>query len=299
MIAATGITKGFDGIQAIAEIDVYVNRGSVFGLIGSNGAGKSTLMRMLAGILSPDKGNVRIDDQEVFENTKVKSRCFFMPDEQYFFSNCTPDDMKAYYKQLYTGFDEDRYKTLMDGFQLDGKRKIRTFSKGMKKQISIICGLCARVDYLFCDETFDGLDPVVRQTVKGLFAADVAERGMTTVIASHNLREMEDICDHVGLLHKGGILLAQGLDDIKVNIFRAQFVVPLPFDATQLPGIHILKLEQRGSLYAITARGSRKGLEAGIKALEPTFFEMLPLTLEEVFISETEAVGYDIQKLVH
>ena len=207
MITAENATKRFGSITAVDHICAEVRDGSVYGLIGSNGAGKSTFLRMLAGILSPDEGAVRIDGADIFENVAIKARFFFISDEQFFFPNSTPAEMKNYYKRFYRYFDEARYHKLMDGFGLDENRKIRTFSKGMKKQVSVICGICAGTDYLFCDETFDGLDPVVRQTVKSLFAEDVESRGMTPVIASHNLRELEDICDHVGLLHRGGCLL--------------------------------------------------------------------------------------------
>ena len=199
MIRADNATKRFDDITAVDHICAEVQNASVYGLIGSNGAGKSTFLRMLAGILEPDEGEVWIDGEKVFENTAVKSRCFFISDEQFFFPNSTPQDMKNYYRRFYEKFDEQRYFKLMSAFGLDEMRKIRTFSKGMKKQVSVICGVCSGADYLFCDETFDGLDPVVRQAVKSLFAEDVAERGLTPVIASHNLRELEDICDHVGL----------------------------------------------------------------------------------------------------
>ena len=207
--------------------------------------------------------------------------------------------MKNYYKALYPTFDEARYRTLLDGFGLDGRRKIRTFSKGMKKQVSIICGLSAMTDYLFCDETFDGLDPVTRQTVKGLLAGDVADRGLTPVIASHNLRELEDICDHVGLLHRGGILFSRDLDDMKLGLHKVQLILREQPAGDPFAGIEVLKREQRGSLYTITARGTREELEDRIAALQPAFYEMLPLTLEEIFISETEVAGYDLKKLLY
>lgn len=298
MIEATNATKSFDGICAVTHIDAVIRDASVFGLIGSNGAGKSTFLRMLAGILKPDEGSITIDGKEVFENVSVKERFFYISDEQYFFSNCTPDEMRNYYQRIYTKFDNARYKKLMHGFGLDGSRKIRTFSKGMKKQVSVICGVCAGVDYLFCDETFDGLDPVVRQAVKGLFAADVLERGMTPIIASHNLRELEDICDHIGLLHRGGILLSRDLDDMKLGIHKLQCVFAGDFDLSMLSDLEILQSEQRGSLWTMTVRGSREAIEARIAAMQPTFFEMLPLSLEEIFISETEVAGYDIKKLI-
>lgn len=253
---------------------------------------------MLAGILEPDEGEVWIDGEKIFENTAVKSRCFFISDEQFFFPNSTPQDMKNYYRRFYEKFDEQRYFKLMSAFGLDEMRKIRTFSKGMKKQVSVICGVCSGADYLFCDETFDGLDPVVRQAVKSLFAEDVAERGLTPVIASHNLRELEDICDHVGLLHRGGILFSRDLDEMKLGMYKVQciFGAPLPEDAWN--GFDLLKKEQRGSLYTITARGERDELMAKINKMNPTFCELLPLTLEEIFINETEVAGYDVKKLL-
>lgn len=298
MITAENATKRFDNITAVDHVCAEVRDGSVYGLIGSNGAGKSTFLRMLAGILKPDEGTVCIDGADIFENTALKERFFFISDEQFFFSNCTPVEMKDYYKRFYQHFNEERYRKLMQGFGLDEKRKIRTFSKGMKKQVSVICGICAGTDYLFCDETFDGLDPVVRQTVKSLFAEDVESRGLTPVIASHNLRELEDICDHVGLLHRGGILFSRDLDEMKLGMFKMQciFTDELPADAWQ--GMDVLRLEQRGSLYTLTARGSREELLAKVNAMNPTFCEMLPLTLEEIFINETEVAGYDIKKLL-
>lgn len=190
MIRSTDATKYFGTLCAVDQVNAEIHDGSVFGLIGSNGAGKSTFLRMLAGILKPDKGSVTIDGQDIFENTALKQKCFYISDEQYFFSSSTPEEMKRYYSLLYPKFDHGRYQHLMKAFDLDEHRKIRTFSKGMKKQVSVILGVCAGTDYLFCDETFDGLDPVVRQAVKSLFAEDVTERGMTPVIASHNLREL-------------------------------------------------------------------------------------------------------------
>ena len=299
MITAENATKRFGDITAVDHVCAEVRDGSVYGLIGSNGAGKSTFLRMLAGILSPDEGAVRIDGADIFENIALKERFFFISDEQFFFPNSTPAEMKNYYKRFYRRFDEERYRKLMAGFGLDENRKIRTFSKGMKKQVSVICGLCAGTDYLFCDETFDGLDPVVRQTVKSLFAEDVESRGLTPVIASHNLRELEDICDHVGLLHRGGILFSRDLDDMKLGLHKVQLILREQPAGDPFAGIEVLKREQRGSLYTITARGTREELEDRIAALQPAFYEMLPLTLEEIFISETEVAGYDIKKLLY
>ena len=298
MIEARNLTKKFDSIVAVDHINAKIRDGYVFGLIGTNGAGKSTFLRMACGILKPDEGTIQIDGEDVFENPKVKSRFFYISDEQFFFGNATPQEMVVYYKAIYPAFDEARCYKLLESFGLDKKRKVSTFSKGMKKQLSVILGICANTDYIFCDETFDGLDPVMRQAVKSLFANDMAERNLTPIIASHNLRELEDICDHVGLLHKGGILLSKDLDDMKLNIHKIQCVLKPGMKVENLTELEVVKVEHRGSLATITVRGTRDEIEAVMRGYEPVFFEMIPLSLEEIFISETEVCGYDIKKLI-
>ena len=284
--------------QFSLNCSLEIKSGYVTGLIGQNGAGKSTFLRMVSGILKPDEGAVLIDGDNVYENPAVKSRFFYISDDQYFFANGTPLELMKFYKSIYPAFDEPRFFHLLQSFDLDKKRKISTFSKGMKKQLSIIYGICAGTDYIFCDETFDGLDPVMRQAVKSLFASDMAEQNLTPIIASHNLRELEDICDHVGLLHKGGILLSKDLDDMKLNIHKSQWVLPAGVGSSDLQGIDIIKTEQRGSLLTLTVRGKREEIQTILQAYHPVFFEMIPLSLEEIFISETEVAGYDIKRLV-
>ncbi|MCI8515990.1 MAG: ABC transporter ATP-binding protein [Hungatella sp.] len=298
MIETRNLTKKFDNIVAVDHIDAVIKDGSVFGLIGTNGAGKSTFLRMLSGILKPDEGSVTIDGSEVFEDTTIKSRFFYISDDQYFFSNTTPEELMNFYYTVYPGFDKKRFHHLMKSFDLDERRKINTFSKGMKKQVSVICGVCAGTDYLFCDETFDGLDPVMRQTVKSIFVGDMEERNLTPIIASHNLRELEDICDHVGLLHKGGILLSRELEDMKLNIHKLQCVFLPGTEPEDVKELEIMKVERRGSLCTLTVRGGREEILAAVEKYHPVFAELIPLTLEEIFISETEVVGYDIKKLV-
>ena len=298
MIEAKNLTKRFDNIVAVDHVNATIRDGYVFGLIGTNGAGKSTFLRMASGILKPDEGTIQIDGEDVFENPKVKSRFYYISDEQYFFPNATPKEMIIYNKAVYSSFDEGRCFKLLESFNLDPKRKISTFSKGVKKQLSVILGICANTDYIFCDETFDGLDPVMRQAVKSLFANDMAERNLTPIIASHNLRELEDICDHVGLLHKGGILLSKDLDDMKLNIHKVQCVLKPGMKAEDLRELDKVKVEYRGSLATMTVRGSREEIEVLMIAYEPLFFELIPLSLEEIFISETEVAGYDIKKLI-
>ncbi len=298
MIEAVKLTKRFDDILAVDHIDATIKDGSVFGLIGTNGAGKSTFLRMVAGVLRPDEGSVTIDGMKVFENEDAKDRFFYISDDQYFFNNSTPKDMMTYYKIAYPRFNEERFHTLMKSFDLSEKRKINTFSKGMKKQVSIICGICAETEYLFCDETFDGLDPVMRQAVKSIFANDMEERHLTPIIASHNLRELEDICDHVGLLHKGGILLSRDLDEMKMNIHKVQCVLQPGMEPEDLTGLTILKTERRGKLLTLTVRGDMSKVEYVMQNANPVFYETIPLSLEEIFISETEVVGYDVKKLI-
>jgi len=298
MIRAQNVTKYFDEIKAVDNVTTEMKSGAVFGLIGSNGAGKSTFLRMLAGILKPDIGFVTIDDETVFENPRVKSRFFYISDEQYFFPNATPDDMRDYYARIYPKFDRTRFESLLNGFELDRRRKINTFSKGMKKQLSVISGLSACTDYIFCDETFDGLDPVARQAVKSLFAADMSDRKLTPIIASHNLRELEDICDHVGLLHRGGILFSKDLDEIKLDIHKIQCVFTEEKARESFSDLQILSFERRGSLYLMTVRGEESEIVQRLSHRMPLFLEVLPLSLEEIFISETEVFGYDIKKLL-
>ena len=298
MIKADNLTKRFQGVTAVDHIHAEIQDGTVFGLIGTNGAGKSTFLRMAAGILKPDEGTITLDGEAVFEDIRVKARCFYIPDEPYFLGNGTADDMKTFYQGIYPNFDTDRFGKLLKSFELDGRRKIQTFSKGMKKQLAVLLGICAGTDYLFCDETFDCLDPVMRQTVKSLFANDIEERNLTPVIASHNLRELEDICDHVGLLHRGGMLLSKDLDDMKMNIHKIQCVLPAGLDRTNLQDLDIMTTEQRGSLLTLTVRGQKEEIQARMQSYHPVFFEMIPLSLEEIFISETEVAGYDIKKLI-
>ena len=298
MLEAKNLTKRFDDIMAVDHISAQIRDGYVFGLIGTNGAGKSTFLRMASGVLKPDEGTIQLDGEDIYENLKMKRRFFYISDDQFFFGNATPQELMAFYRTVYPEFNVQRYYHLLESFDLGKRRKGSTFSKGMKKQLSVILGLCANTEYIFCDETFDGLDPVMRQAVKSLFANDMAERNLTPIIASHNLRELEDICDHVGLLHKGGILLSKDLDDMKLNIHKIQCVLKPGMKAEELEGLDIVKTEYRGSLATITVRGKREEVEAAMRAGEPLFFELIPLSLEEIFISETEVAGYDIKKLI-
>ena len=298
MIEIKNCSKAFGKIQAVNKVTMDIGEREVFGLIGSNGAGKSTLLRIMAGIIRQDRGEVLMDEEPVFENERIKEHFFYIPDDAYIPANYNALDMAEFYRCIYPRFQQARFETMMKQFHLDGKRKISTFSKGMKKQLLVILGISTGTKYLFCDETFDGLDPVMRQAVKSIFAAEIEDRNMTPVIASHNLRELEDICDHVGLLHKGGILLSKDLDDMKLNIHKIQCVLKEGMTADDLKGLQILSQEGRGRLLTLTVRGTKQEAEDIMNRYEPVFFECIPLSLEEIFISETEVAGYDIRKLI-
>ena len=225
MIEFENVSKSFGSVKAVDHVTARIGEGHVFGLIGTNGAGKSTLMRLTCGIMKPDQGSVIVDGESVYDNPAAKAEIFYISDDQYFFKSGMPRDMLYFYQTYYPAFNREKWKMLMEKFGLDVERKINTFSKGMKKQLSVICGICANTKYLLCDETFDGLDPVMRQATKRLFIREIEERGLTPVIASHNLRELEDICEYVGLLHQGGILFEKDLEEMKLNLHKVQCVV--------------------------------------------------------------------------
>ena len=298
MIEIKNVTKKFDKLTALKEVSATIEEGHVFGLIGTKGAGKSTLMRSICGVYRPDEGEVLVDGEPVYENPAAKAKLFYISDDQYFFPNGTPMDMVRYYQTIYPQFHTERFASLMEILKLDSKRKINTFSKGMRKQLSVMLGISAGTKYLLCDETFDGLDPVIRQAIKRLFIQEIEENGLTPIIASHNLRELEDICEHVGLLHAGGILFSKDLDDMKLGMFKLQCVLrsqeQINTIAARFP---ILKQEQRGMLTTLTLRGEARDITGLQLELNPVFWELLPLTLEEIFISEMEVKGYDFEKL--
>ena len=299
MIEIYDVTKTFDSIKAVDSVSVMIKENTVFGLIGTNGAGKSTVLRMVTGVLKPDEGTIAVDNMPVYDNAEAKKKLFFIADEPYFFTGANAMTMEHYYSSIYETFNKEEYYGYLGKFNLDKNRKISTFSKGMKKQLALLLGICSHTKYLLCDETFDGLDPVMRQGIKSIMAKEMEENGLTPVIASHNLRELEDICDHIGLLHKGGVLLSKDLEDMKCNIQKVQCVFTSAEEESKaLNGLDILKKEQRGSLSTITLRSTKEEVMAHFATVNTVFFEVLPLSLEEIFISETEVVGYDIKKLI-
>lgn len=298
MIEIRECSKSFSSVKAVQNVSMDIGEREVFGLVGSNGAGKSTLLRMTAGVIKPDHGEIHIDGIPVFDNKEAKSNLFYLSDDSYFPANNTPSDMADYISLFYPGFEKQRFSKLLRQFQLKEDQKISTFSKGMKKQLQILVGISAGTKYLLCDETFDGLDPVMRQGIKRLFAAEILNREFTPVLASHSLRELEDICDHVGLLYQGGMLLSRNLEDMKFHIYKIQCVLSDNEQEKALEKeLDILKLDHQGSLVVFTARGTRTEIVEKVQEKNPLFCEVLPLSLEEIFISETEVAGYEIRNL--
>ncbi len=301
MIKIDSIVKNFDTVRSLDNVSVIIEKGSIFGLIGSNGSGKSTLLRIMCGIYKPDEGEVTFDGLPIYENPEVKKSVVYLSDDQYFINNSRASDMAKLYKSAYSSFSEEKYYEYLKFFGLDENRRLSTFSKGMQKQVSILLGLACRSDYLFCDETLDGLDPVMRNAVRRIIADEVAERGMCVVFASHNLKELEDICDHVALLHKGELLFEAGLDDIKLGIHKVQ----VSFDKekadmaeSQLKELDTVSVDRRGSLFTIVAKGDEGRIADFIGSLGPMFMEFIPLTLEEIFISEMEERGYEFNESI-
>ncbi|MCR4963853.1 MAG: ABC transporter ATP-binding protein [Firmicutes bacterium] len=297
MIETKDLCKSFGDLKALDHVSVSIRSGGVFGLVGSNGAGKSTFLRLLSGIYRPDSGSVEIDGKRVYENQAVKSRLVFIADDPYFFPNATPREMEEYYRGVYAAFDGQRFRKFLTALDLDAGRKISAFSKGMKKQLAVLLALCTNVPYLYGDETMDGLDPVMRRAVKSLFAEEVAARGLTAVLSSHNLRELEDICDHIGLLHRGGLLLAQELDELKSGLHKVQAVFPYTVYPKAFEGMQLTSFKQSGRMYTMIFRGDGEEIRRRLEEKEPVYMEMLPVSLEEAFIYETEVAGYDFQTL--
>ncbi len=299
MIKLENIHKTFGKYPAIKDVSLNIEDSQVFGLVGTNGAGKSTLLRMISGVLRQDSGEITLDGRPVYNRPDVKQQIFFIPDDPYFFPNGNAADMCSYYRTAYLYFNPVLFEKMLGDFSLDPKRPVRNYSRGMKKQLAILCGICSGARYLLCDETFDGLDPVMRQAVKSIFADHMSRRGLTPVIASHNLRELEDICDHVGLLHKGGLILSRDLEDMRLGLQRIQCVFAKDDgEALALAGLEVLNSNTRGRLHMLTVRASREEVLSCFEKIDTVFFEILPLTLEEIFISETEVAGYDIKNII-
>lgn len=277
---------------ALNDLSCKIPSGCIYGLVGSNGAGKSTFLRLISGVYRPDSGSITIDGLPVYENPEAKDRILYVPDDLYFLPQSTMRSMARFYKAIYPKFNYERFYHLAETFKLDPSANLNTFSKGMRRQAATILGLSTMPQYLFFDETFDGLDPVMRNLVKQVIYSDVMERNTTTIITSHSLRELEDTCDQLALLHKGGIVFESDIQNLKTSLFKVQTAFAEPFTREKFSGIEILSYTQMGSVCSLIVRGDKAETEAQIRAMEPLLLDMLPLSLEEVFIYEMEALGY-------
>ena len=292
MIKVVNVTKKLDDYVAISDLSCEIPKGSVFGLIGSNGAGKSTLLRAITGVYQTNAGMITIDDTPVYENPEVKNRLIYVPDELYFLPGANMKRMAKMYQAIYPNFDLSRFNELTQLFKLDPSTNINKFSKGMKRQAAIILALCTKADYLFFDETFDGLDPVKRNLVRNLIADDALARGSTVIITSHSLRELEDTCDQLALLHEGGIVFESDVQNLKTSLFKVQIAFLEEYDQSKFAELDTLSYSKSGSVSNFIVRGDRDETQAFLAKEGPVLLEILPLSLEEVFIHEMATAGY-------
>ena len=299
MIQVNNVTKTFDGFRALDGLTMSVEGGSIYGLVGPNGAGKSTILRHITGIYRPDSGSIRVDGQPVYENPAVKQKMACIPDDLYYFLSASTRDMMKFYRGLYPQFDDKRYQALKEAFPaVDEKQPIRRLSKGMQKQSAFWLALCCMPEILVLDEPVDGLDPVMRRQVWSLLMGDVAQRGTTVLVSSHNLRELEDVCDHVGILSHGKVLLERSLTDLQDNILKIQTAFP-EGELPELPeGLNVLHITQVGRVHTLIVRGNLQEARTKLAALNPLFLEALPLSLEEIFIYELGGEDYAVRDIV-
>ncbi|MBQ8003982.1 MAG: ABC transporter ATP-binding protein [Oscillospiraceae bacterium] len=298
MIKVKNVTKYFDDFKVLNDISMHVHKGSIYGLIGPNGAGKTTIINHINGVLTPKCGDIEIDGEPVFENAGIKQRVLNISDDWFYYSTFTIKEMARFYRDMYPAFSNERYEAIKGIFKLDEKRQIRKLSKGMKKQVAFWLSLSAMPDVLILDEPLDGLDPVMRKQVLNLVIADVADREMTVLVSSHNLRELEDICDWVGIIHQGRMILEKPLDDLKGNVHKYQLVIPQENEKKLEDMENVLHISSTGSVRSVIVRGDADECDKKMQELAPSLCERISLTLEEVFIYELGGLGYDFTNIL-
>lgn len=298
MIKITGLTKAYDKTNVLENLNCTIKDNCIYGLVGANGAGKSTLLRIVNGIFRADSGKVEIDGNEHFNSEEMKQNMVFVPDDLFFFSGYTLLDTAKFYAALYTAFDMNYFNELANMLKLNVKTKINSLSKGLKRQSALICALATKAKYMFFDETFDGLDPVVRNTVKKIIAKHMDNNDTTVIMTSHNLRELEDICDNLGLLYKGGIFFESDIDTLKTNMFKVQISLKGDFSKEDFDELDVLSFKKRGSVATVIIKGDKEEAEEYLKKLEPIILDFIPLTLEEIFIYQMEVLGYEFNEII-
>ena len=292
MIQLQNVTKTFGSFKALDELTLHVPKGAVYGLVGPNGAGKSTAIRHITGVYRPDSGHITIGGQKIWENPAVKETVGYIPDEIFYFPSATLEDMRKFYAGLYPRFDDKLFQRLKEIFLLPEKTPLRRYSKGMQKQAAFHLALCTRPEVLILDEPVDGLDPVMRRQVMSLILSDVADRETTVLISSHNLRELEDVCDHVGIMDHGKMLLEKSLADMQGATHKLQLVGQVP------TGLDILHETSSGRLKTLIVRGNLREIQLKTEAAQPAYFDILPLSLEEIFIYELGGVNYAVKDIL-
>ena len=292
MINAENVTKHFEQFTALDHVTCNIEDGCIYGMVGSNGAGKSTFLRVLTGVYKANEGIVFYDGKNVYENPEVKEQIVYVADELYFLAGSNMNKMAKLYASVYDRFDMERFRHLTDVFKLDPKKNIASFSKGMKRQAAIILALSTKAKYMFFDETFDGLDPVMRNLVKSLICQDVADRKATAIITSHSLRELEDICDQLALLHKGGLVFESDIDNLKTSLFKVQIAFKDEYDKSRFSDMDMIHFSKQGSVCNMIVRGDKQSAVEKLQSMNPVLLDVLSLSLEEVFTYEMEALGY-------
>ena len=292
MIELKNLSKGFEDKMVLKGVTTKIASGSICGLIGSNGAGKSTLLRCIRGVYKPLSGEILVDGQELYENPVVKQKMFFQADESYFPGGADMEHMAQFYKSYYQAYDIDYFHSLCETFRLDSKKKLQSFSKGMRRQAAMVMALASRPEVLLLDESFDGLDPVVKDAMRKLLCCEVADRAMTVLVSSHSLRELQDLCDQLLFLHDGKILLDQSMDSIGNELLKVQVAFQKKYDRSIFEGLEIVKYEKKGAVTNLVVRGSEEEIRGFLKGKHPMLMEILPLTLEEMFLCEVQTIGY-------
>ena len=298
MIKIRNLSKKFDTDDVLNKLNCTIKESCIYGLVGANGSGKSTMLRIINGIYEADSGEVTIDGENISDNEELKQRMVFIPDDLFFYPGYSLYDTALYYQSMYKKFDMDKLIGLAKTLKLDLNTKVNTFSKGMKRQCALICALSTNADYMFFDETFDGLDPVVRNLVKKLIAKQMEDSKVTIVLTSHNLRELEDICDNLGLLYKGGILFESEIDSLKTSMYKVQISFKEDFSQDRFKGLDILSFKKSGSVATVIINDKSRKSKEKLEKMKPLILDIIPLTLEEIFIYEMEVLGYEFTEII-
>lgn len=298
MVEVKNLVKEFDGFRALDGANMFVKKGAIYGLVGPNGAGKSTLLRHLTGIYRQNEGTVTIDGEPIYENPGIKAKFAFIPDDIFYFMQADTIEMKRFYQGIYPKFDEQMFERLKEYFPtIDPKKNIRSLSKGMQKQVAFWLAVCTRPELLILDEPVDGLDPVMRRQIWSIIMADVSEHETTVIVSSHNLRELEDVCDHVGIMHKGKIMIERSLSDLQGSVCKIQ--AAFQAEMTKLPeGFEVLHMSNTGRVYTLIVKGDPAEAKRQLEKMHPMLIDLLPLTLEEIFIYELGGVDYEVKDIL-